>query len=164
MNNKNVQIYFGEGKGKTTAAFGQSVLAASRGEQVIIVQFLKGKDEGAVDFFKRMEPEVKLFSFEKNNTPYEELTKDQKEERNSNIRNGFNYAKKVIDTNGCDVLVLDELLGIIDNGIISEEEVVNLISLADEEMDIIFTGRHLPKQLENLAGYVYSINAIKEIL
>lgn len=164
MNNKNVQIYFGEGKGKTTAAFGQSILAASRGEQVIIVQFLKGKDEGAVDFLKRMEPEVKIFSFEKNNTPYEELTKDQKEERNSNIRNGFNYAKKVIDTNGCDVLVLDELLGVIDNGIISEEEVVNLISLADEEMDIIFTGRNLPKGLEALAGYVYSINSIKEII
>lgn len=162
MKNTNVQIYCGEGKGKTTAALGQSIRAAGQGKQVIIVQFLKGKDSEEISFIKRLEPEIKLFRFEKSDRCYAELSEEEKAEQASNIRNGLNYAKKVIDTRSCDMLVLDEVLGLVDNGIIEISEIRNLIELADGEMEIIITGRSLPEEAKELAGYIYQINTVKQ--
>ena len=59
MDRGNLQIYFGSGKGKTTAALGQAIREASGGKTVIIVQFLKGKQPEQVSFIQRLEPEIK---------------------------------------------------------------------------------------------------------
>lgn len=61
MNRGLVQVYCGGGKGKTTAALGQGIRAASQGKSVIIIQFLKRKNEEEIDFIRRLEPEIKLF-------------------------------------------------------------------------------------------------------
>ena len=58
-----VQIYYGNGKGKTTAAMGQSIRAASKGLRTIIIQFLKGKDSQEFSYLKKLEPDIKLFRF-----------------------------------------------------------------------------------------------------
>ena len=56
MDRGNLQIYFGSGKGKTTAALGQAIREASGGKTVIIVQFLKGKQPEQISFIQRLEP------------------------------------------------------------------------------------------------------------
>lgn len=63
MKEGKLQIYCGNGKGKTTAAIGQAIREASKGRSVFIVQFLKGKQEEEISFIKRLEPEIKLFVF-----------------------------------------------------------------------------------------------------
>ena len=60
-----------------------------------------------------------------------------------NLRNGFNFAKKVMTTGECDVLILDEILGIVDQGIISAEEFRSFLEARDEETDLIMTGLYL---------------------
>ena len=51
-----IQIYCGDGRGKTTAAIGQAIRAASQGKTVTIIQFLKGRNEEELNFIKRLEP------------------------------------------------------------------------------------------------------------
>ena len=63
MKEGKLQIYCGNGKGKTTAAIGQAIREASKGRSVFIVQFLKGKQEEEISFIKRLEPENQAFSF-----------------------------------------------------------------------------------------------------
>lgn len=162
MENTNVQIYCGIGKGKTTAAIGQCIQYASQGKQVIIVQFLKGKEAQEQEFLKRLEPEIKVFRFEKSDCCYEHLSEEQKQEQEVNIRNGLHYARKVVDTKSCDVLVLDEILGLVDNGIVEISALNDLLALAEGEMQIILTGRVLPEGAQELAGSIYQITPIKE--
>ena len=111
------------------------------GKSVVIIQFLKGKGLEESEFLRRLEPEIKLFRFEKSGEDFAELTKEQKEEEISNIKNGLNFAKKVLTTGECDLLILDEVLGLIDNRIITVEDLKNLLETrSDAETDIIMTG------------------------
>ena len=162
MKNTNVQVYYGEGRGKTSASIGQCIQYASLGKQVVIVQFLKGKDSEELELLKRLEPEMKVFRFEKSDCPYEHLTEEQKQEQEVNIYNGLHYARKVVDTKSCDVLVLDEILGLIDHQIVGIDMMKELIHLAEGQIEIILTGRQLTESVEDLAGSVYQINTIKE--
>lgn len=160
--NGTTQIYYGEGKGKTTAALGICIREAGCKKSVIIVQFLKGRDCRELDLIKRLEPEIKLFRFEKANGEYSDLTEEEKEEEYMNIKNGLNYVRKVLATGQCDLLVVDELLGLIDYGIISVEEARALIQEKNEEMELILTGRVLPEGISDLADDIFNIKIVKE--
>ena len=65
MANGLVHIYAGDGRGKSPAAIGRAVQAAAEGKKVIIIQFLKGRGLQDSNFLQRMEPEIKIFHFEK---------------------------------------------------------------------------------------------------
>ena len=60
-----IHIYSGDGRGKTPAALGRALIAANEGKNVVIVQFLKGRGLSQTEFLKRLEPEIKIFHFEK---------------------------------------------------------------------------------------------------
>lgn len=157
MGKKIVQVFYGPGKGKTFAAVGQCIRAASLGQSVIIIQFLKGKDAEEFNFLERLEPDIKLFRFEKSEESYDLLLPSQQKEEKQNILNGFNFAKKVIDTGECDVLVLDEVLGLLDIGLIEVSDIIKLIELRDDYTRLVLTGRNLP---EELRGYVNIISKL----
>ncbi len=99
-----IHIYTGDGRGKSPAALGRAVLAAIEGKRVVIIQFLKGKGLGDGDFLRRMEPEIKVFHFEKADENFEELSEERKREEIFNIKNGINFAKKVLTTGECEEL------------------------------------------------------------
>ena len=65
MANGLIHIYAGDGRGKSPAALGRAVQAAMDGKRVVMIQFLKGKGHEECDILRRMEPEIKLFCFEK---------------------------------------------------------------------------------------------------
>lgn len=141
MGRRYVHIFCGAGMGKTSAALGKGLRAASTGKSVVLIQFLKEKQaEETVDFYKRLEPEIKLFRFEKFPENYESLTDREKEEEILNIKNGINFAKKVLLTEGCDVLILDEILGLTDKEIVNIAELRGLIDAAGEETELYLTG------------------------
>ncbi len=156
-----VQVYYGMGSGKTTAALGQCIKEAGSGAQVIVIQFLKGKDSEEYKFMDRLEPEIKLFRFEKEPESYKELTEEQKMDEKANIVNGFNFAKKVLETRGCDLLLLDEILGLLDLRIITIEELIGLIQLKSEECGLILTGRSFPEELEKYVDAISEMRYIK---
>lgn len=72
------------------------------------------KGDRRIKLFKRLEPEVQLFRFEKYERLYDDLNEEEKKEQDHFIYNGLKYAHKVIDTRQCDMVVLDEVLGLLD--------------------------------------------------
>jgi len=145
-----IQVICGPGKGKTASALGRGVSALIRGKNVIMVQFLKGSmDSDNMEVLKRLEPEFKLFRFEKSPMVFDRLSDEEKEEARINIRNGLNFSKKVLVTGECDILILDEILGILDEGIITLEELCALITQARQsEAELIMTGTVYPAALD----------------
>lgn len=155
MKREFTEVYCGNGRGKTALAIGQSIRAATQGKSVIIIQFLKGKERRAMDFLEDLENlDIKIFRFEKQEICYEELSEQEKAEEKLNILNGLNFARKVIATQECDFLVLDEILGLLDCGIAAADAIADILKLKDEAMHIIMTGRNLPKELECYADSV----------
>lgn len=161
LEKSSVQIYYGEGHGKTNAALGNALRAASEGKTVVIVQFLKGKGSNKLEFLQRLEPEIKVFRFEKSEEYYETLSEDEKNEAKMNMKNGLNYAKKVLVTGECNVLILDEVLGLVDNGIISTEELETVLDAKAENVEIVLTGRVLNESLRDYADEIYRLTTEK---
>ena len=155
-----IYIYAGDGRGKSPAAIGRAVQAAAEGKNVVIIQFLKGKGLADSEFVRRMEPEIKLFHFEKSDENFEELPEEKKLEEISNIKNGMNFAKKVLATGECDLLILDEVLGLIERGIVSVEELKNMLACR-EDTSIILTGIRLDDEICVLADEVSKIEMVK---
>lgn len=156
-----IHIYSGDGHGKSPAALGKAVMAAAAGERVVIIQFLKGRGLQDTEFIRRLEPEIKIFRFEKSETDFVALSEDKKQEEIVNIKNGLNFAKKVLTTGECDLLILDEVLGLIDNEIITVEDLKNLLEARDGETDIIMTGISLNDDLCLVADEVSKIETLK---
>ena len=94
MEKGRIQIYSGEGHGKSPAALGRALQTAMEGKNVVIIQFLKGNSMKSKDFLRRMEPEIKLFCFEKSQESYEDLSEEKKQEAIANIKNEMNFAKR----------------------------------------------------------------------
>ena len=156
MNTGRIEVICGsDGSGKTAMAFGKALYALSQQKQVIVIQFLKGcgKRQDSLEIFKRLEPELKVFRFEKSDHYYESLTPDEKEEECCNIKNGLNYARKVLTTGECDLLILDEALGLVDQGIVTAEELLSMTDCRDEA-DVILTGKVLPPEIQEAADKI----------
>ena len=160
MEKGTIHIYTGDGRGKSPAALGRAVQAAARGEYVVIIQFLKGKGLEDTEFVRRLEPEIKLFRFEKSDENYEELSEEKKSEETMNIRNGINFAKKVLSTGECNLLILDEVLGLPDKNIISVEDLKALLEQRGET-DVILTGITLNDEVCMLADEVSKIETLR---
>ncbi|MBP3421146.1 MAG: cob(I)yrinic acid a,c-diamide adenosyltransferase [Lachnospiraceae bacterium] len=160
MEKGKILIYTGDGHGKTPAALGEALYAASEGKQVIVIQFMKGKGITESEFTRRLEPEVKFFCFEKNDAEYIDLSGKQQKEESMNIRNGINFAKKVLSTGGCDLLILDEVLGLLDVGVITMEDLETLLAAKDEETTVIMTGIQLKEEVISLADEISKIESM----
>lgn len=152
-----IQIYYGEGHGKSTAAIGNAIHVASEGKSAIIIQFLKGKNENELAFLNRLEPEIKVFRFAKSDECFDELSESEQQEEIMNLRNGFNYGKKVVTTGACDMLVLDEVLGIMDQKVITSQDLQQLFLNKPEDMTLVCTGRVLDDSIREYADEIYNI-------
>ena len=160
MNSGYVQVFCGNGDGKSSAAIGKGILSAIDGKDVILVQFMKEKNENETKFFQRLEPEIKLFRFEKNDISFNELSEEGKKEEITNIRNGLNYAKKALSIGECDVLILDEVLGLVDEGIIKCDDLIPILEARTEEVTVILTGIVMPEELKDYVDVVSEIEAL----
>ena len=156
-----IYIYSGEGHGKSPAALGKALQTACRGENVVIIRFLKGRGLSDSDFVKRLEPEIKIFRFEKSDENFVNLSEERKAEEIGNIKNGLNFAKKVMNTDECSLLILDEVLELLDNDIISVQELRTLLLCKPEGMNIIMTGTTLNDEAYPLADEVTKVETVR---
>ncbi len=159
MERELTEVYCGNGKGKTALAIGQSLREATQGKSVIVIQFLKGRERKSLDFLQElMNLDFKIFRFEKQDCCYAELTEEGKKEENINILNGVNFARKVIVTQECDFLLLDEILGLVDMGIVTVDTVADILKQKDESMHIVMTGWNLPEELRPYVDVITTLN------
>ena len=155
-------MYYGEGRGKSTCAIGRALVCASEGREVFVIQFLKGRMTGKLDYYKNLEPDIKVFRFEREKGYYENLPEQSRKEEAINIRNGVNFARKVLRIGECDVLVLDEILGLADLGIISCQDIIDIIRSNNSHAELILTGRNLPPELADYADYICRFDVVKD--
>lgn len=155
-----IYIYCGDGKGKSPIAFGRALQSACRGENVVIIRFMKGIDLLDSEYARRLEPEIKIFRFEKSDEDFNRLSSQRQTEEIINIRNGLNFAKKVMNTNECSLLILDEVLELLENGIITVDELKKLLLCKPDEMDIIMTGAACSPETEILADEITRVETI----
>ncbi len=159
MSTGKIKIFTGSGKGKTPAALGAALQAAVNGQQVVIIEFLKGRDNEEHAFLERLEPEIKVFRFEKSPKDWVDMTEEERHDAKYNIQNGLHFAKKVLDTGECDLLIMDEVLGLIDNKIITVEELHDVVNLR-EDTDLILTGITMDDRVVAFADEISEINTV----
>lgn len=147
MDTKVIQAFYGDGRGKTSAAVGQALRVCQDGWRIMIIQFLKEKEPDEFQILSRLEPEVQFFRFDKSEASYCELSIQEREQEKQNILNGFNFAKKVIETGESDIIILDELLGLVDLGIVEQEDLVSLLTLEGDYKKLYVTGNQLDEAL-----------------
>ena len=155
-----VMIFMGDGYGKSAAALGIAMKRASENDRVVIIQFLKGKGITDSEFTKRLEPEIKIFRFEKSEIDYMDRSPEEQEEAVVNIKNGLGFARKVLGTGQCNLLILDEVLEVVNKGIISVDELRELVE-SGSDTDIIITGSDMNVEVCKFADRISEIGNVQ---
>lgn len=151
-----VQVYTGNGKGKTTAALGISVRCACAGGKVLIGQFLKGQEYSELkipDHFKTIV--MKQFG-----TP-EFVKGEPSDEAKQQAREGLEYMKKEMLTESYDMIVFDEINNSLDIGLLDIDDAIDIIDSKPTNTEIVFTGRGCPKEIIDRADLVTEMREIK---
>lgn len=156
-----VHVYTGNGKGKTTAALGQGFRSAGRGLKVYMIQFLKSNNTGELHSCKQLGDCFKIFRFESKRDFFWKLSEEEKQELKNEVHQAFEFIKQAVCESKCDVLIMDEILGAINNNLIEAQQVCELIRSKPEHLELILTGRNAPECIIELADYVSQIEAVK---
>ena len=155
-----IQIYTGEGKGKTTAALGQGLRGVGSGLKVIMIQLLKGGPTGELEALKAIDG-FEIYRFEKERDFVWNLKDKEIQELKKEIRAGYNFAFECVKNKKCNMLIIDEIMGAVTNKFISEDEVVDLLNANDCDIEIILTGRYAPEKIIEKADLVTEMKPIK---
>lgn len=155
-----IHIYCGDGKGKTTAAMGLALRCAGYGEQVLILQFLKGMDSGELHALTRL-PEVTVLRAQMSTHFSHQM--DAEEMRNTFERHNYilRLAQERLRHGAVRMLVLDEVLGAWDCNLVDRRLVTELLQNKPEDVEIILTGRNPPPALADLADYISRIDKVR---
>lgn len=153
------QLYYGNGKGKTTAALGLALRAAGNGMNVHIVQFLKGTETGELRALEKLE-NITISRLKKNYGFTFSMTEKIKSEITEIHNKMLNNSIELIKNKNIQVLILDEITDAYNLNLINMNTVETLLC-GNAEAEIIMTG-HDPKQIFiDSCDYVSEINAIK---
>lgn len=166
MRQGQIAIYYGAGKGKTAVAVGRGMRAIGEDLRVVMIQFLDYHNSKEIALLKKLEPDFRIFRFEKEREEAEvaeaERDKALHKEIFDEIHNAFNFAKKIADTGECEMLLLDGILECVEKGYLQEKELEEILEKRPDFMDIILTGTVLPAGLAEKAGSIYQLIAEKE--
>lgn len=154
-----VQIYTGDGKGKTTAAMGLALRAAGGGLCVKVVQFLKGRDSGELQALDQLGVEVRRVS------AGGKFFWDMDDKDKARLRHDVQDMLAVIHgwLGEADVLILDEALGALHSGALELSEIIYIID-ARGGTEIVLTGRNAPDELVRLADLVTEMRPVKHYM
>ncbi|MFO8109234.1 MAG: cob(I)yrinic acid a,c-diamide adenosyltransferase [Thermoplasmata archaeon] len=153
-----VQVYTGNGKGKTTASLGQVLRAVGKGHKVLIIQFMKGKIEygelTGVDHLPGAEIE------QYGRPDFVDKKNPAKIDIDLAVQ-GFQRAKNVISSGDYDMVVLDEMNIALDYKLLDEDEVIEAIKNRPEHVEVVLTGRYASPALIDLADLVTVMCEVK---
>ena len=152
-----VQVYTGNGKGKTTAAIGLAVRAAGAGLRVFIAQFVKGMHYSELDALKRFEGLIDVHQYGRKC-----FIRDEPEREDVEMaRQGLDEAKKAVQSGRYDIVILDEANIATYYQLFSPDELLNVVKNRPEQVEIIITGRYADKALLEIADLVTEMKEIK---
>ncbi len=151
-----IHVYTGNGKGKTTAAFGLAMRAAGRGKKVCIIQFMK-PDKGYGEQVSARKLGIEVYPFgsdrfvNKKNPRKEDIERAQR---------ALSFAKEKMKEE-YDLLILDEVNVALDFNLINLEDVLELMRELPEKTELVLTGRYAKKEIIDMADLVTEMKEIK---
>jgi len=151
-----VQVYTGEGKGKTTAALGLALRACGSGLRVFLVQFAKGRPSGELAALARFADLVTVRQFGREGFI---LGEPEPEDREL-ARAGWQEARRAA-TRGHDLLILDEIGIALHYGLVDTAEVLALVRDKPAGLELVLTGRRMPDEILQAADLVTEMREVK---
>lgn len=151
-------VFTGNGKGKTSAAFGMAMRFLGYGKKVVVVQFLKGKETGELLLKKNLHG-LDVLQFGSENLV------DLKKPSNDDIeraKDAFIYGKRLlVRSYRPDLLIMDEINVALSAGMISEREVLELMDKVPDKTTLVLTGRGATKRMIEKADLVTEMKDVK---
>ncbi len=152
-----IHVYTGDGKGKTTAAFGMALRAAGAGKRVFIAQFVKGRTYSEIKAIKRLSPEITLKQYGRKC-----FIKNEPDDQDILLaRTGLSEVAEVIANDNFDMVILDEACIAIYYKLFSSKELIDAIRQKPGSMEIIITGRYADDELVEIADLVTEMKEVK---
>ncbi|MDQ7821769.1 MAG: cob(I)yrinic acid a,c-diamide adenosyltransferase [Candidatus Eremiobacteraeota bacterium] len=153
-----VQVYTGNGKGKTTAALGLCLRALGHGLKVCLIQFMKGaRDCYGESLIAPSLEGLTVFQFGR----AELVARDNPSPADfEEARAGLLEAQRQLKGRGCDLLILDEINVAVDFGLLGLNEVLSLIEEKPEDIELVLTGRNAPREIIEKAQLVTEMREI----
>ena len=154
-----VQVYTGNGKGKTTAALGLAFRAAGHGYKTKIIQFMKGQiNYGELKAAKRFKGLITIVQAGRK----EFVSKKRPAKIDIDLaQKAIRLAQKEMVKAGVDILVLDEINCAIDFGLVSLDQALELVRLKPQSMELVLTGCWARPEIIKLADLVSEVRAVK---
>lgn len=160
MEKSYVQVYTGNGKGKTTAAMGLAMRAAGNGCSVKIVQFLKGRDTGEMHIIEKID-NIEFFRVSDCKKFFDALSHEEKTMMRQQVRDILPVIEKWLGN--ADIVILDEAMGGIHCGILKLEELIRIIDNRGNT-EIVLTGRNAPEEIRQRAHLITEMTEVKHYM
>lgn len=151
-----IHVYTGNGKGKTTAAFGLALRAACANKKVFIGQFIKGMEYSELKV-PQFIPNIKIEQFGRNCFIFNKPTQ---EDINA-AQKGLERIKEILKNKEYDIVILDEINVAIYYKLVTVKDVLDILNLRDDKVEIILTGRYAPEEFIEIADLVTEMKEIK---
>lgn len=153
-----IQLYTGNGKGKTTAALGLALRASGKKLNVYIIQFMKGRiNYGELESVKHL-PGVTIEQFGR--PDFVDKEKPARIDIELAVK-GLDRAKEIISSGEYNVVILDEINIALDYRLVPETEVVEMLTARPGHVEVVCTGRYAPRSLIDLADLVSVVAEVK---
>ncbi|MCR5715268.1 MAG: cob(I)yrinic acid a,c-diamide adenosyltransferase [Lachnospiraceae bacterium] len=151
MEQPQIHLYHGDGKGKTTAAIGLAVRCAGAGGQVIFAQFMKGRDSSELNILKEV-PQIHLIRVGKECGFSWQMSEDVKKELTQIHTQMLQEIRNLVKQKSIDLIVLDEVVSAYRLGFLPQQEVLDLLN--EKPAEIVLTGRDPADELIAQADYL----------
>jgi cob(I)alamin adenosyltransferase len=152
-----IQVYTGDGKGKTTAALGLALRASGRGLHTYIGQFMKGQRYGELQALHG-HPYITVEQYGEVHHIYRDTVT---EEDIAKARQGLERAREAMLSGKYDIVVLDEVNITIWFGLLETEDVLAFLDQKPEQVEVVLTGRRAPQVLIDRADLVTEMREVK---
>jgi len=151
-------VHTGNGKGKTTAAFGMVLRAVGHNMKSEIIQFIKQEPSGEITALNNLAPDlVRIRQF---GNGFTWNSTDRNKDKQC-AEEGWQTAKELIISSNCPLIILDEIFYPINYGFIDIRDVISTLQLKPEFTHVVLTGRDAPIEIQTIADCVSSISAQK---
>jgi len=154
-----VQLYTGNGKGKTTAAMGLAFRGAGAGLSAVIVQFMKGQHYSELDSVHNSRLPIKIEQY--GSPEFCRPEADDIDMHRDLAAKGLARAQEIVNSNGCDILVLDEICTALLFTLITLDDIISLIKNKPASMELVLTGRGAPEDLYPFCDLITEMKEIK---
>jgi cob(I)alamin adenosyltransferase len=154
-----VQVYTGNGKGKTTAALGLALRAAGHGFRTYIGQFLKGQPTGEIEAVQKLSPLIRIEQFGRKG--FIRVTDNVDDEDVDRARVGLKKCRQAMLSGEFRIVVLDEINTAVHFKILSEQEVLDFLAKKPGDVEVVLTGRYAGPAVLERADLVTEMRELK---